>query len=201
MCRRYMCGCRNHGAIILIKLTNFHPFYIMNLILSNQKTSRCVFKVLQKRRIAPRRLNARESARGDGKEGSLLPVPFPFNTERERETCRRENLGTRLKCSVQMGAKTCLRADVSYYLSCTQKREDVLFPSATLEIGYVCTQASPRPNFVDGIVTLSKWRWKIIWFAPLLSEGLLDYCLLVWEASEDMDCDLNWSACKESSVR
>ena len=90
-----------------------------------------------------------------------------------------------------MFGAACLRADVSYYLCCTQKRDDVLFLRATLEMGYVCTQASPRLNFVDGIVTLSKWRWKIIWFAPLLFEGLLDYCLLVWEASEDMDCDLN----------
>ena len=90
-----------------------------------------------------------------------------------------------------MFGAACLRADVSYYLYCTQKRDDVLFPRVTLEIGYVCTQASPRPNFVDGIVTLSKWRWKIIWFGPLLFEGLWDYCLLVWEASEEMDCDLN----------
>ena len=93
-----MCGCRNHGVIILIKLTNFHPFYIMNLILSNQKTSRCVFKMMKKRSvIVPGRRNARESARGYGKEGSLVPVPYGA---RESVGCRRENLGTRLKCSV-----------------------------------------------------------------------------------------------------
>ena len=60
-----------------------------------------------------------------------------------------------------MFGAACLGADVLYYLCCTQKMHDVLFPRATLEIGYVCTQVSPRPNFVDGIVTLSKWRWKI----------------------------------------
>ena len=81
-CADATCVAAEIGVIILIKLTNFHPFYIMNLILSNQKTSRCLFKMLKKRRIAPGRRNARESARGDGKEGSLLPVPFPFNTER-----------------------------------------------------------------------------------------------------------------------
>ena len=145
--------------------------------------------MMNKRRIVPGRRNARESARGDGKEGSLLPKGLsPTRCLRsERERC--------------VGERTWERGWDVRYLCCTQQRDDVLFPRATLEIGYVCTQASPRPNFVDGILTLSKWRWKIIWFAPLLSEGLLDYCLLVWEASEDMECDLNWSACKESSVR
>ena len=92
-----MCGCRNHGVIILIKLTNFHPFYIMNLILSNQKTSGCVFQMMDKRRIVPGSGNGRESARGDGKEGSLVPVPYGA---KESVGCRRENLGMRFKCSV-----------------------------------------------------------------------------------------------------
>ena len=90
MCRRYMCGCRNHGVIILIKLTNFHPFYIMNLILSNQKTSRCVFKVQRKRRIAPGRRNAREREgwweRGFSPTRSL-PVQYGA---RERDAQERE---------------------------------------------------------------------------------------------------------------
>ena len=34
----------------------------------------------------------------------------------------------------------CLRADVSYFLCCTRKRDP--FPRATKEIGDVCTQAS-----------------------------------------------------------
>ena len=45
--------------------------------------------------------------------------------------------------SPQMGRPQidCLRADVSYFLCCTRKR-DVPFPRATKEIGDVCTQAT-----------------------------------------------------------
>ena len=43
------------------------------------------------------------------------------------------------KCCAQLGR--CLRADVSYFLCCTGKR-DVPFPRATKEIGDVCTQAT-----------------------------------------------------------
>ena len=35
----------------------------------------------------------------------------------------------------------CLRADVSYFLCCTRKRDVVPFSCATKEIGDVCTQA------------------------------------------------------------
>ena len=38
-------------------------------------------------------------------------------------------------------SRSCLRADVSYFLCCTWKRDDVPFPRATKEIGDVCTQA------------------------------------------------------------
>ena len=41
----------------------------------------------------------------------------------------------------------CLRADVSYFLCCTRKRDVVPFPRATKEIGDVCTQAS---RTIDG---------------------------------------------------
>ena len=40
----------------------------------------------------------------------------------------------------------CLRADVSYFLCCTRKRDDVPFPRATKEIGEVCTQATRETN-------------------------------------------------------
>ena len=43
------------------------------------------------------------------------------------------------KCCAQLGR--CLRADVSYFLCCTGKR-DVPFPRATKEIGDVSTQAT-----------------------------------------------------------
>ena len=162
ICRRCMCGCRNHGVIILIKLTNFHPFYIMNLILSNQKTSRCVFKMMKKRSvIVPGRRNARESARGDGKEGSLVPVPYGA---RESVGCRRENLGTRLKCSV------CRRLLLPL-LHAEKGRSPFSACNTGNRIRLHAGKSSTK--FFDGIVTLSKWHWKIIWFAPLLSEGLL----------------------------
>ena len=38
-------------------------------------------------------------------------------------------------------AYRCLRADVSYFLCCTRKRDP--FPRATKEIGDVCAQARP----------------------------------------------------------
>ena len=38
----------------------------------------------------------------------------------------------------------CLRADVSYFLCCTRKRDVVPFTRATKEIGDVCTQAIAR---------------------------------------------------------
>ena len=39
------------------------------------------------------------------------------------------------------GGLVCRRVDVSYFLRCTRKRDDVPFPRATKEIRDVCTQA------------------------------------------------------------